>query len=79
MPPPDPLSQSTRVEEFASRYVRPAPFGWSDRISSVKHVGAVTALCEHSWYRGEKLWLTRVMEIPNLVDHGFNDRASSLL
>jgi hypothetical protein len=51
----------------------------NDSVSSLKvAAGWKVTLYEHSNYGGTPVTFTGPTEVPCLVDHGFNDKASSL-
>lgn len=55
------------------------PLGWNDIISSVRYAGSLSALCEHTFFKGEKFWLVGIASVPDLRDYAFNDKTSSIL
>jgi hypothetical protein len=52
---------------------------WNDVISSVSWCRWDISLYEHTHYSGSQLWLPAGCNTPNLVELGWNDRASSVV
>lgn len=52
---------------------------WNDVISSVSWCRWDVTLYEHTNYGGSQLWLPAGCNTPNLVELGWNDRASSVV
>ena len=54
------------------------PYCFNDKASSAVAWG-LNVLCEHSWYRGRRLYLVGFVRFPDLSVFDFNDKASSFI